>query len=328
MRKFLNKNKSNEKDKTNEINLDLNKKEKSFAYAEEIFTLTSQINNNVDVLVKEEGIMTYGLDQLLKGEEFTTEQTQHVNDYLQSLSENSDKTNQLLNGVFVSLDNSQIEIENTKNEFSKLIQQVSAVSKVFDEFIQLISEIQLHYNSIQEFATIITGIAQKTNLLSLNAAIEAARAGEAGKGFSVVANEIKKLSTDTQNNAKDIMNSLKNLTTSMDQLISKSNEGSNVITKTTEIIEGSSSILDNIIGAESEVHKHVQGVQDSQMENLQDIKEISTNLTNLVDKSKTENQQLKTITYSIQKKADCYMNIMNNLNQIKILENQQSTTEN
>ena len=117
------------------------------------------------------------------------------------------------------------------------------------------------------------------------------------------------------------MDSLQSLTTSMDQLITKSNEGSDVVAKTTEIIEGSSSILDNIIDAETEVHKHVQGVQDSQNNNLHGIKEISTNLTNLVDKSKSENQELETIIYSIQKKADCYLHIINNLNQIKILEN-------
>lgn len=138
----------------------------------------------------------------------------------------------------------------------------------------------------------------------------------------IINNEIKKLSVDTQANAKDIMDSLKNLTTSMDQLVAKSNECSHVIIKTTGIIEDSSSILDKIIDAESEVHKHVQGVQDSQSDNLHESKVISTNLSNLVDKSKVENQQLETIIYSIQKEADCYMNILNNLNQIKILENE------
>jgi len=320
--KFLNKNKLNvAKSLQNEVNMNSKTDEKSFGYAKEVFELTSQIQKNIDVLVDEEGTMTCGLDKLLKGSEYTTEQTKQVNEYLHSLSQNSDETKHLVDGVFVSLDNSQKEIENAKSEFGDLINQVSTVSQVFDELVKLIFDIQTHYNSIQGFATMITGIAKQTNLLSLNAAIEAARVGEAGKGFSVVANEIKKLSVDTQENAKDIMDSLQSLTTSMGQLITKSNEGSDVITKTTEIIEGSSSILDNITDAESEVHKHVQGVQDSQNNNLHGIKEISANLTNLVDKSKSENQELETIIYSIQKKADCYLHIINNLNQIKILEN-------
>jgi methyl-accepting chemotaxis protein len=319
---FSNKNKE-EKIKPYEVAASKIKvEEKGALYTKEIFELNSQIQSNVDILVREEGDMTHGLNTLLKGSEYTTQQTVQVNEHLQSLSDNSDKTKKLVDGVVVSLNNSQKEIENAKSEFSDLISQVGSVSQVFEELLILISDIQQHYNSIQGFATMITGIAKQTNLLSLNAAIEAARVGEAGKGFSVVANEIKKLSVDTQENAKDIMDSLQMLTTSMGQLVVKSNEGSGVITKATGIIEGSSSILDKIIDAESEVYKHVEGVQESQSNNLNGVRKISTSLTNLVEKSKDENQQLETIIYSIQRKADCYMHILNNLNQIKILENE------
>lgn len=319
---FLNKDKQKqvkeiyEKDKINKV------EEKELTYTDEIFELASQVQKNIDILVKEEGNITYGLDEILKGSEVTTEQTNRVNERLKVLSHNSDSTKQLVEGVFTSLDKSHMEIETAKNEFNQLIKQVNSVSEVFEEFLKLISDIQIHYNSIQGFATIINGIAGQTNLLSLNAAIEAARVGEAGKGFTVVANEIKKLSLDTQNNAKDIMDSLKNLTTSMDNLISKSNEGASVITKTTDIIEGSTSILDKIIEAETEVHKNLQGVQESQIDNLQGINEISTNLIKLVEKSKSENEELEDIIFSIQKKADSYMNILNYLNQIKILRDE------
>ncbi len=315
---FLNNNQKQIKD-TYEQNKENTFEEKNLEYAEEIFELASQVQKNVDVLVKEEGNITYGLDEILKGSEITTEQTNRVNEHLKILSQNSDSTKQLVEGVFTSLDKSNMEIENAKNEFNELVNQVNSVSDVFEEFLELISDIQVHYTSIQGFASIINGIAGQTNLLSLNAAIEAARVGEAGKGFTVVANEIKKLSVDTQSNAKDIMDSLKNLTTSIDKLISKSNDGASVITKTTGVIQGSTSILDKIAEAETEVHKNLQGVQNSQRDNLQGIKEISANLVKLVDKSKYENKELEDIIYSIQKKADCYMNMLNCLNQIKIL---------
>jgi methyl-accepting chemotaxis protein len=323
MFKFLGKDNNTDKIDSNINAAELNKvEEKEFGYTNEIFDLANQIQRNIDVLVNEEGSITYGLDSILKGSEVTTEQTDHVNEHLKTLSENSDNTKRLVDGVFLSLDKSKEEINTAKKDFNEIINQVQSISSVFDEFNEVISEIQTNYNSIQGLASIITGIAGQTNLLSLNASIEAARVGEAGKGFSVVANEIKKLSLDTQDNAKDIMTSLKNLTQSMERLMSKSNDGVNVINKTSGVIGASSTILDRIAEAEAEVHKDLQEVQVSQINNLEGIKEISTNLVKLVDKSKSENQELEEIIFSIQKKADCYTNILNYLNQIKILKDQ------
>lgn len=57
---------------------------------------------------------------------------------------------------------------------------------------------------IREAITLITSIAEETNLLSLNASIEAARAGEQGRGFAVVASQIQKLAEQSNDSAKQI----------------------------------------------------------------------------------------------------------------------------
>jgi methyl-accepting chemotaxis protein len=86
-------------------------------------------------------------------------------------------------------------------------------------------------SSIENIATIINEVAEKTNLLSLNAAIEAARAGEHGRGFAVVADEIGKLADSSVEQAKSIQSIVRQIVADI--------EG-----KTNLILESSQSITD------------------------------------------------------------------------------------
>ena len=90
---------------------------------------------------------------------------------------------------------------------------------------------------IKEATTIISNIADETNLLSLNASIEAARAGDAGRGFSVVATQIQQLADQSATSAKQIEDIVEELISDSDKAVKTMNSVKEVIAQQSEDVE-------------------------------------------------------------------------------------------
>ena len=123
-------------------------------------------------------------------------EVKHINDIVEAIALQITETLQMSKKVKLDADdmcnNAQQAYENGKQELDSTRLSVEHAIDSLNEL-----------SKINQLATEILSIANKTNLLSLNASIEAARAGEAGKGFAVVADQIGKLAADSANSAAE-----------------------------------------------------------------------------------------------------------------------------
>lgn len=168
-----------------------------------------------------------------------------------------------------------IKIE-TKSNLDSTYDGIKSVSDRTTEANDKIGEVEETMNimagqseKISQTITIIVDIADRINLLSLNASIEAARAGEHGRGFAVVADEVGKLAVQTSESIKEIEKVL---------ALNNSVTGKGVI-----VIKDSSAMVKDMLGRMSGSAENIKILQDSLMVEEKYInsiiKQMETNIT-------------------------------------------------
>ena len=143
------------------------------------------------------------------------------------------------------------------------IDELKKISEEVGSSVNIIAELTEQTNesakTIREAAEFISGIADETNLLSLNASIEAARAGEAGKGFAVVADEIQKLAVQSNEASSRIDKIVNTLIVDAEHVVDSMEQMKSVIGKQNEYIKSTEESVSEVM---EEINESIEKIRN------------------------------------------------------------------
>ncbi|WP_107924710.1 methyl-accepting chemotaxis protein [Lysinibacillus parviboronicapiens] len=163
----------------------------------------------------------------------------------------------------------------------QVIAQMQLINNSVEQIGTTINGLHVNTKKISDIVSIITAIADQTNLLALNAAIEAARAGEHGKGFAVVADEVRRLAEQSSQSATEIYNLISTIQSDSNASITVMEKGKADVKVGMEFTNEVGKIFNEILTSAEEVANQIREISAASQQISASSEEVSASVNNI-----------------------------------------------
>ena len=247
--------------------------------------LATENKHGSDIVVDGMNKLTDNNDQLQSRTASSQEMTGDINSQVQNVAS-------MINDMVSLTAESGKHAKTSSVDLESLVQTAGTMADLSNEVEHILDAFKAEFETVKQETGTIDSISSHTNLLAPNASIEAARAGEAGKGFSVVAEQIRKLSTETKDSSGQISEALSRLDEISGKMTSSIEETLKLIQATLEKVTQTGENVNKITQDSSLLGEHIQTIDSA-------MKEVESSNRQLVENMEQVSSIVETMTTCI-----------------------------
>lgn len=249
----------------------------------QVATTSEQLYLNAQNLSNLSNKNSNEMEEVNKASNLQREHINEINGILQSTTINIQRISEQLSNFVVMLKGTVNESVLGVQNMEATDQEMDAIENKIQSLNQLLLNLKNKSGQIDEIILFIKQISKQTNILSLNASIEAARAGKAGKGFTIVAEEIRNLSEQTDNSTKNIQGLLKEIQNDINYALLES-EDVNRATKLGNMkIKETKNLFENISNRVIDANSHIAMTSNSVKTLSAELEEVAAKMDEIVN---------------------------------------------
>ncbi|HWP47451.1 MAG TPA: methyl-accepting chemotaxis protein [Candidatus Limnocylindrales bacterium] len=256
------------------------------ASIEEIAANTENLSTSVELTVTSLEEMNVSIKQIASSvhqlstaTESTASFTAQIDALIKEVEMNASETAKLSERVTLNAEAGTRSVQQT-------ISGIYKIQEVTNKAVEVMGKLSEKVGKIGEILNVIDDVADKTNLLALNAAIIAAQAGEHGKGFAVVADEIKDLAEKTTASTKEISDLIRGVQSETSNAVSVIYTGLEQVKEGVRLANEAGVALTEILNSAkqaTDMTRHIARATTEQTKGSKQIKDAIDNMVEMVE---------------------------------------------